>query len=269
MTDRAGRFPVGLTIAVAVSLVILIGLGGWQLQRLHWKEALLARVGALQAAPATSGVAAMEQMGAGADLDFARVRLECPGLASAPYLELFSVREGKAGSRLISACRTAGGRYNSILVDRGFVGDDVSARPRVNVSDTTPVEIVGVLRAPEAGNLFSPPNDVTANRWYVRDTAAMANALQADAPAPLFLMAETSSNPEWTALDPAPLPAEISNRHLEYALTWFGLAAALVGVYAAMLWRTFRRNGGRFGDENSPINQSAPTPRGGGRKRKS
>lgn len=237
MTERARRFPIGLTIAVLISLVILLGLGGWQLQRLHWKEALLVRVAALEAAPATSGVVAMERMGAGADLDFARVRIECPGLATAPYLELFSVRDGNAGSRLISACRTAGGRYNSILVDRGFVGDNVSARPRVNVSDTVPVEIVGVLRAPEAGNLFSPPNDAAANRWYVRDTAAMAKALKADAPAPLFLMAETSSNPEWKALDPAPLPAQISNRHLEYALTWFGLAAALVGVYAAMLWR--------------------------------
>ena len=238
MTDRARRFPVGLTIAVAISLAILIGLGGWQLQRLHWKEALLARVAALQAAPATSGEAALERMAAGADLDFARIRLSCPGLASAPYLELYSVREGKAGSRLISACRVVGGRYRSILVDRGFVRDDVSARPRVNVSDLAPVEVVGVLRVPEAGNRFSPANDVAANRWYVRDVPAMAQALNVDAPAPLFLMAETSSNPGWQALDPAPLPAEISNRHLEYALTWFGLAAALVGVYAAMLWRT-------------------------------
>ncbi len=238
MTDRARRFPVGLTIAVAISLAILIGLGSWQLQRLHWKEGLLARVAALQAAPATSGEAALERMAAGADLDFARIRLTCPGLASASDLELSSVREGTAGSRLISACRVVGGSYRSILVDRGFVRDDVSARPRVNVSDLAPVEVVGVLRVPEAGNRFSPANDVAANRWYVRDVPAMAQALKVDAPAPLFLMAETSSNPGWQALDPAPLPAEISNRHLEYALTWFGLAAALVGVYAAMLWRT-------------------------------
>ena len=266
--DGARRFPLGLTIATAISLAILIGLGSWQLQRLHWKEALLGRVAALQAAPATSGEAALERMSAGADLDFARVRLVCPGLASAPYLELFSVRDGKAGSRLISACRAASGRYQSILVDRGFVRDDVSARPRVNVSDLAPVEVVGVLRVPEPGNRFSPANDAAGNRWYVRDVAAMAQALKVDAPAPLFLMAETSSNPDWPALDPAPLPAEISNRHLEYALTWFGLAAALVGVYAAMLWRIFRRSGRRFGEENSPIYQSSPTPQGRGRWRK-
>ncbi|MBT9471182.1 MAG: SURF1 family cytochrome oxidase biogenesis protein [Pseudomonadota bacterium] len=237
MTDRARRFPVGLTIAVAISLAILVGLGSWQLKRLAWKEGLLARVAALQAAPAKPGVAAMEQMSVGADLDFARVQLECPGLASAPYVQLYSVRDGQPGARLVSACHIAGGRYRSILVDRGFVDETVSARPRVNVSDRTPITITGVLRVPEPGNFVSPPNDVAANRWYVRDVPAMAKALSADAPAPLVLMAETSSNPEWKALDPAPLPAEISNRHLEYALTWFGLAASLVGVYVAMLWR--------------------------------
>jgi surfeit locus 1 family protein len=240
MTDRARRFPIGLTIAVGISLLILLGLGSWQLQRLAWKNAVLSRVAALQAAPAQSGPAALERMAAGADLDFTRVRLQCPGLASAPYLELFSVREGAAGSRLISACRISGARYRSVLVDRGFVADATSARPPIDVSDLRPVEIVGVLRQPEAGNPFSPTNDPAANRWYVRDIAAMAAQLKADAPAPLTLMAETSSNPEWAALEPAPLPADIPNRHLEYALTWFGLAAALVGVYAAMLWRKWK-----------------------------
>ena len=240
MTDRPRRFPIGLTLAVGVSLVILIGLGTWQLQRLAWKQELLARVAVLQDAPAQPGLAALERLSAGADLDFTRIRLTCPGLGTAPYLELFAVRDGKAGSRLISACRVAGGRYRSVLIDRGFVVDSISARPPVNVSDRSPVEIVGVLRAPEAGNAFSPANDGAANRWYVRDAAAMARALRVDAPAPLFLMAETSSNPSWQALEPSPLPAEIPNRHLEYALTWFGLAAALVGVYAAMLWRRWK-----------------------------
>ena len=138
---------------------------------------------------------------------------------------------------VISACQTNDGRYRTILVDRGFVDETVSARPKVNVSDRAPIAVTGVLRVPEKGNFVSPPNDVAGNRWYVRDVPAMAQALNADAPAPLVLMAETSSNPEWKALDPAPLPAQITNRHLEYALTWFGLAAALVGVYVAMLWR--------------------------------
>jgi surfeit locus 1 family protein len=105
----------------------------------------------------------------------------------------------------------------------------------VNAAVETPVRVRGVLRAPEASNLFSPPN--RPDRWFTRDAVAMAAALGASDPAPLFLMAETSSNPEWSALTPAPIPAQISNRHLEYAVTWYGLAAALLGVYAAMLFR--------------------------------
>jgi surfeit locus 1 family protein len=227
-------FPVGLTIAVAIAFVILAALGTWQLQRLAWKRDLLARIAALQAAPARPIEPVLERIAAGADADFMRVTATCRGLGSAPFLELYSIRDGQAGSRLISACRVASGRYATVLVDRGFVGDTVSARPAVIPSDA-PITVTGVLRKPEPGNAFSPPN--RPERWYVRDIPAMAAALKAADPAPLFLMAETSSNPEWKALVPAPIPTDIPNRHLEYALTWYGLAGALLGVYAAMLFR--------------------------------
>ena len=94
---------------------------------------------------------------------------------------------------------------------------------------------MGVLRQPESGNSFSAPN--TPQRWYTRDVPAMAATLKAPNPAPLVIMAETATNPEWQGLIPAPIPADIPNRHLEYALTWYGLAAALLGVYAAVLFR--------------------------------
>lgn len=249
-TPRA-RFPFGLTVAVGIALVILIGLGTWQLQRLTWKRHVLERIAALQAAPATPLGPVLERVGEGADADFTRVTVTCPGIATAPFLELFSVRDGEPGSRLISACPVATGRYASVLVDRGFVADTVSTRPPVTGSEA-PVTITGVLRQPEPGNLFSPPNK--PERWFTRDAPAMAAQLKTRDPAPLFLMAETSTNPEWKALVPAPLPSDIPNRHLEYAMTWYGLAAALVGVYLAMLSRAFKRSGGRFAGE-SPTTQ--------------
>ncbi|MBU1375115.1 MAG: SURF1 family protein [Alphaproteobacteria bacterium] len=232
---RRGGFPVGLTIATAIALAILLALGTWQLQRLQWKQHLLAQIAALQAAPAQPLGSALDRVAKGVDADFTRVKVTCPGIATAPYVELYSLRDGQAGSRLISACPTGSARYQTILVDRGFVIDTVSARPPVDAAGTAPVEVTGVLRVPEHGNSFTPPN--TPTRWYTRDAPAMAAALKAPAPAPLFLMAETATNPEWKALIPAPIPAEIPNRHLEYALTWYGLAAALLGVYAAMLLR--------------------------------
>lgn len=235
MTTEARRFPLGLTIAVAIAFVILTGLGTWQVQRLHWKEGLLARIAALQAAPARPAGPVLDAVARGGDADFTRVTVTCPGLARAPFLELYFLRDGQAGARLISACRLGGGAYGAVLVDRGFVADTETARPAVDPADTAPLTLTGVLRKPEHGNLFSPPN--TPGRWYVRDVAGMASALHVERPAPLFLMAETATNPELPALVPAPLPVEIPNNHLSYALTWYGLAAALLGVYAAMLFR--------------------------------
>lgn len=233
----AFRLPIGLTIATLISLVILVSLGAWQLKRLAWKEDLLARVAALQAAPPQPLGKVLPQ---GLKADFTRVEVDCPGLPKAKYLELFSVRENGAGVRIISACKIASPEADSILVDRGFMVDTVSARPGVDPADTQPFHLVGVLRIPDRATFVTPPNEVAANHWYSRNVADMAKALNVTRPAPLFLMAETSTNPDLKALNPAPLPSEISNRHLEYALTWFGLAAALAGVYVAVLWKKAR-----------------------------
>ena len=71
------------------------------------------------------------------------------------------------------------------------------------------------------------------------DRATAVAGLAGRKPAPLALMAEREI-PAPIGIVPAPLPAEISNRHLEYALTWFGLAVTLLFIYAAMLWRRLR-----------------------------
>jgi surfeit locus 1 family protein len=233
----ARGFPVGLTVAVAIALAILVGLGVWQLQRLKWKEGVLAHVAALSGAPAQPLGGALDALARGRDVDFTRVRVSCPGLGSAPFLQLYALKDGQAGWRLISACPAASLRYRTVLVDRGFVADTAGARPSVDRTGTAPVEVVGVLRTPDRASFVTPANQPAANRWFSRDVPAMAEALGAPQPAPLVLFAETASNPELKALVPAPLPANIPNRHLEYALTWFGLAAALAGVYAAMLFK--------------------------------
>lgn len=238
MTTR--RFPVGLTAAVLVCMAVLLGLGSWQLQRLHWKQGVLAHVAALERAGPQAVAGPLAAAARGEDVGFTRVRVVCPGLATAPYLQLYGILAGQAGTRLISACPTGDATYPTLLVDRGFVADTEPARPPVDAAAAAPVEVTGVLRTPDRASFATPPNDATANRWFSRDIPAMAAALNAKGAAPVFLMAETATNPEFPTLQPAPLPAEISNRHLEYAGTWFGLAAALAGVYAAMLFRRMR-----------------------------
>ena len=240
-TEPAGRtrFPVGLTLAAAVGLAILVALGMWQLQRLTWKEALLARIAKLETAAPMPVATALDGAASPADLDMIRVRVDCPGLSRAAYVELFGLKDGTAGRRLISACPVASIRYRTLLVDRGFVAEDVSARPGVE-GPLGPVSVTGVLRAPDPPSIFTPKADPASRLWFNRDIPAMASTLDASRPAPVMLMAETASNPEFSALSPAPIPAAISNRHLEYALTWFGLAAALLGVYGALLRKHFR-----------------------------
>src|SRR3954447_17912654 len=117
----ATGFPLGMTIAAAIAFAILIGLGVWQLQRLKWKEALLAHVVELQAARPQALEYPLDELAQGKDAELTRVSVVCPGIASAPYLEMYDLRDGQTGKRLISVCPIAPAShgFRSILVDRG------------------------------------------------------------------------------------------------------------------------------------------------------
>ena len=239
MTATSRRFPLGLTAAAAVAFAILCGLGTWQLQRLTWKRGEIARVEAARTAAPRPLAEALAAGARGEDVDYTRVEAQCPGLPRATYVELYSLHQGQAGSRLISACAIADGPYDSILVDRGFVSETMSARPFADPLSAQPFTVRGVLRRPTRPSSFAAGRD-PGGRFHARAVGPLAQALGAPRPAPWFLMAETPTNPEWRALRPLPLPTTLSNRHLEYAVTWFGLAAALAGVYGAFLWRRLR-----------------------------
>jgi len=231
------KFPIVLTLATAIALVILLGLGVWQVKRLHWKEALLARIHALRSAPPTPLTAALGGPLDSPELDFTRVAADCPDIETTPYLRLYGVRDATAGYRIITTCSLAGGPFGSILVDRGFIRMEQAAGVHPGARLAGP--IVGVLRKGDKPTFVTPPNDARQNLWYWRDIPAMAKALGARRPAPTFLMLEKPA-PAGVGPVPAPLPLDIPNNHLQYAVTWFGLAAALVGVYVASLWRRFR-----------------------------
>lgn len=229
------RFPWILTLLTVAALVLLIGLGVWQVERLKWKEGLIAAAEAAAAKPP----APLDQVLSDGDLEFRKALIVCPGLATAPYVELQSIHEGQAGVRLISACKPAGADF-SLLIDRGFIADGVSARPRV-IETSLPLVLIGEFRR------FDPPGGLTpapANgRFYARDTAAMARALKVQGPVrPEAVFAVTQTNPEFAALTPSAPPAAFSNNHFGYALTWFGLAIALLGFYVALLRRRLKKD---------------------------
>ena len=223
------RFPWLLTIASALTLALLCALGAWQVQRMQWKDGLIARAEAAAAvAPAP-----LARVLTAADPEFRKALVVCRGLPTAPYVELQSIHDGEPGSRLISACIPEG-MNRTFLIDRGFVPDIIPARPRV-LASTLPLSLTVELRRTPAPNGMAPAP--TQGRFFARDGDAMAQALGAARPSEFILFALTSSNPEWQALIASAPPAAFSNNHLGYAITWFGLALALIGFYVAVLLR--------------------------------
>ncbi|CAN5398795.1 SURF1 family protein [soil metagenome] len=224
------RFPWVLTLFAIPALVLLIGLGVWQVQRLHWKEGLIDQAD-LAAKSAPAPIAAVLTT---SNPEFRKALIDCLGLPTAPYVELQSIADGEAGVRLISVCRTPD-VAEPFLIDRGFLADTVTARPPVQ-ANMQPVSIlVELRRTPRAGGGMTPRTE--GNHFYARDSAAMAVALGAPTASEFTLFALSSSNPEIAGLVASAPPAAFSNNHLGYAMTWFGLAIALLGFYVAMLRR--------------------------------
>ena len=235
-TAARPRFPIVLTVLAVALLGVLLALGVWQVQRMQWKEGLIDGAEAAAGQPPLPLAEALKLE----NPEFRRVILTCRGLAAAPYVELQSIENSDAGVRLVSACRPEGTEDAPVLVDRGFVSADISARPTVNADDTMPVVITGVLRRAPAPSALTPPP--AEGRFYGRDAEAMARALKVEGPiSPFTVFATTSTNPDWSALRPSAPPAAFTNNHLGYALTWFGLAVALIAFYGVLLRRRMTR----------------------------
>jgi surfeit locus 1 family protein len=221
--------PAILTLA---ALGVLIGLGNWQLERLAWKEALIERIEARANGEAVSLTLAKEAWEADGDVEYYRVLL-IGRFLHAHERHIYGIVDGSAGWRIITPLETV--RGDIVLVDRGIVPEPLkepAQRPEGQIAGT--VELVGIARAPGAPSAFTPDNQPAANRWFWRDVDGMIASLPEELrPRVLPFMAEAEM------MDvPGGWPRggatflDLPNRHLEYALTWFGLALALLGVFA-------------------------------------
>jgi surfeit locus 1 family protein len=220
---KAG-FPFGLTIATAIAFAILCFLGAWQMKRLAWKQDLLARIETLKTAPPVPLATVLTATATVEDAAWRRVSVACQSVGLPPLSLAYGIREGDVVWRAQALCGLGEGPYNLILVDRGVVTD-----------------LTGKVDTPSRA--FAEPGQVTGVLIPLKqmggDRAKAVAGIAGRTPAPLALMVEHET-PAPAGIVPAPLPAEISNRHLEYALTWFGLAVTLLFIYAAMLWRRLR-----------------------------
>lgn len=233
---RGPRRPAVLMAALlgaALLFVCFMALGLWQVQRLAWKQDLMARLEQRLAAEpvAAPGPATWPTISKASD-EYRRVTLH----GTFDHTRATRVQASTVlgtGHWVLTPLRTEAGWW--VLVNRGFVppgtpGDEPPG----------PHTVTGLLRLTEPGGSLLQHNEPAAGRWYSRDVAAIAAARQLTHTAPYFVDA-AASPPDTTAWPrPGLTVLHFSNNHLVYALTWFALAA-MVAAAAWWLWCDARR----------------------------
>ena len=214
-------------LASVLGFAVLCTLGVWQLQRLAWKESLIAEIASRAAAPAITLAAALAADDAADDIDFVRVTAG-GAYVSAETKFIIGTFDAGPGWQVVTPLRNLDGIV--VLVDRGVVPD--AMRATVPTPDG-PVELLGILRrhGEERGS-FTPDNDDARNIWYWWDVPAML--AMSDIPADLkvapFVVQLLPQAGDASFPRPQPPDANLRNNHLQYAITWFALALVLAAV---------------------------------------
>lgn len=248
--SEARAFARGLllpTVFTAVALAILLGLGFWQLQRLVWKNDLIARVEARTQAPATPAPAESEWRNVTAERDEYRRVTATGTFLHDREVQVYTVmsdepgRRGGPGYWVLTPLQLPSGAF--VIVNRGFVPEsrkDPATRWEGQVQGT--LTVTGLLRMPEEAGYFTPANDPARNAWYRRDPGEIGRALSLERIAPFTIDADGTPNPGGLP-EGGRTRVRFPSNHLQYAVTWFGLALALVGVFTAFAWQRLRRGG--------------------------
>ena len=232
MMRLINALPRSMTIATVIALTILIGLGTWQITRLQWKNDLIAEMARTEALPPVP-VAGLLAKG---HPDWRSVELPYCEIEPDGILAMHSTMGPVAGYRLLTACPIAPGQPD-MLVDLGF-----TEAPESSVAWAGFIP-VGRLRPVDKPSTFAPVNDPARSEWYSRSPQEMGKALKTPLRSDYFLVLDVkASHLEGPDIQQAPMTAPLANRHLEYALTWYGLAVTLLAMVAAFAVQRARRS---------------------------
>jgi surfeit locus 1 family protein len=231
------------TVFALVGIAILVSLGVWQLDRKTWKENLIVALNT-RLSQSPGDLPPREDW---TRLDRQREEFKRVGFPAEflPGQDAFEYSAGSAfrpdvkgpGYWVFAPARLAGGSL--VIIDRGFVPLD-----RKDAAAQAPagsVDIVGIMRWPETRGMFTPADDLKENTWYLRDIQAMAAAHHWQNVAPFYIEME-SPVPPGGLPKPGKLAVNLPDDHLQYAITWFGLAFGLFAVYVVFIVRRVRRS---------------------------
>lgn len=200
---------------------VLTSLGVWQMQRLAWKEGIIAKAEAMIAEAPVALPAVSDPVA-----DRYRAVQVAGRFTGEEAHVLTSTRERGPGFLVIAGYETRDGRR--ILIDRGYVAETAKTSPRPGHE----AEVTGNLNWPDDVTSSTPPYDASRAIWYGRDVAGIAALLGTE---PLLIIARTDTG---NGIVPQPVTtAGFRNDHFQYAVTWFGLATVWLGMTVYLLWR--------------------------------
>ncbi len=232
MKQKNSLFLAG--VFTVLGLGILLKLGFWQLDRLAWKTELLAKIDANMAAapltlPENIGASQLPETGDYGNWEYRQVCITGEFLHN-QELFLFSTNLAGSGGYHVY---TPFIRENAttVFINRGWVPNEKvnsATRPQGQLSGIQ--QVCGIFRGEGQTGAFTPENDVTANVWYTRNSRQMAEAAGLKTPFPVFIDADFTPNPGGFPVG-GQTKVDLPNNHLGYAITWFGLMVALLGVF--------------------------------------
>lgn len=226
-------------VAAGLAFLLLIGLGSWQLRRLSWKQALISRIETrAQLAPVDLPPRTAWPTLANDDYDFRHVRIS--GRFD-PTREALLYSNSPAGFRpepgyfVLAPFELEEGGV--VLVNRGFIAASEAHNSARRSWPERRQTIIGLMRAPQSRNPFTPADDPERGVWYTSDPEKIAESQGIAGAAPFTIVLDPPGQgaPEAAGGLPRPVASgvDIVNNHLSYAVTWFGLAAALIVVFLA------------------------------------
>lgn len=242
MSEAESRRSLLIPVATTVVIVaVLLSLGVWQLERRVDKLALIAALDErLAAAPVALPPAANWGELTPQKDEFRRVTLSGVLQAGEPAQVFASpspLRKDVSGTGVWSFAPVRLASGETVVVNRGFVADGQNAQP----APDSPVALTGYIRFPEAPSWLTPRADRSKRLWFLRDHLAMAQALGWAEPqrvAPFYVDIEGPVPPGGVP-KPGPLQVRLKNDHLQYAVTWLLLAAAVTIAFG--FWLRGRR----------------------------